>query len=328
MPLPYWARFFADLGGAIGSETASGRRTVAGLAVPVRSYAAAFAAAGVVRARSAVPVSPSDPYEYFRWLATIPAGTPVTLVNGTKEYKGVFLGCEHASYGPLAGVQVEKTSKNKTGGLSRWFPPETSTCIRLSDKEISAAKLPNKQGGKSVPSKQDIVSKNRFAQHFLGTTDAYEFVTSSRLECVIVGHTGLLRQEIKETVLASRPPQVAEFVQGTLQDVIRVRKFSGANDKYRTSVVYANGKALPEHFGDPGPAVVVFDGAAGFIRWRGHFRSSNWIVAIARPGRLADDAASLLNGEYLQNRIEGEFALDTPPVPAGTELTVFQTEAG
>jgi hypothetical protein len=142
LPLPYWAQFLADLGSAIAAETVPGKRTVAGLAVPVRSYAAAFVAAGVVRARSAMPVRHSDPQEYFRWLATLPVGTPVSLTVGRKEYKGVFLGCETTSHGRRAGVQVEKMLKGKTGGLSRWFPPEASTCIRLSDKEISAAKLP------------------------------------------------------------------------------------------------------------------------------------------------------------------------------------------
>jgi hypothetical protein len=173
-----------------------------------------------------------------------------------------------------------------------------------------------------------MANKHRFAQHFLGIADVYEFVTSSRVECVIVGHTGLLRQEVKDTVLAVRPSPTAELAQGTLQDVVRVSKFSGANDNYRSSVVYANGTALPERFGGSGPAVAIFDGAAGFLKWRENFRNSSWVVAVARSERLAGDAADLLNSEYLQNRVDDECELDTPLIPAGAECTVFQTEVG
>ncbi len=325
--LPYWAQFLVRLGSAIGAEAPPGVRTIAGVALPVRSYAAALAAAGVVAARSAVSVRSVDPYEHFEWLSTLPVGTPVRLTDGAKEYKGVFLGCEEMSYGPRAGVQVEKKVKG-IGGLARWFPPETATRIRQSDKEISVAKLPKKQGGRKVLTEKDIMSQNLFAQHFLGGADVYEFITSSRLECVIAGHTGLLRQEIKETAVASRSPQTGELAQGTLQDVLRVRKFSGINDSYRTSVIYANSKTLPELPGGGVPAVTIFDGASSFVKWRDSFRHSSWIVLIDRTERLASDGADLLNSEYLQYRIEGESVPETPPVPAGIELTIFKEETG
>lgn len=326
-PLPYWAQFLARLGSTIGAEAPPGVRTIAGLALPIRSYAAALAAAGVVAARSTVPVRPSDPYKYFEWLSKLPAGTAVCLTDGNREYKGIFLGFEATPYGPRVGVQVEKKVKG-IGGLKRWFPPEASTRIRQLDKEVSVAKLPKKQGGRRVLAEKEVVSKNRFAQHFLDNTDVYEFVISSRLECVIVGHIGLLRQEIKDTVFASRPPQTGELAQGTLQDIIRVRKFSGVNDSYRTGVIYSNSKTLPDHPGNSDPAVAIFDGAASFANWRDSFRSSSWIVLIDRTERLAGEAADLLNSEYLQYRIEVESTLDVRDVPAGVELTVFQEEAG
>jgi hypothetical protein len=325
-PLPYWAWFFTALGKAIGEQTQSEVRTIAGLAVPARPYAAALAAAGIVAARAAVPFGSSDPYKHFEWLSTLPAGTPVCLIESGKEYKGVFVGCTETSYGPRAGVQVEKNIKGAGGGMKRWFPPETATSIRESDKEISAAKLPKKQGGKTVLSEQDVIKQNRFVQHFLAEANIYEFITSSRLECVIAGHTGLLRQEIKETAFGSRPPHGGEMEQGALQDVLRVSKFSGARDSYRASVVYANSRTLPDLPGNVTPAVVVFDGAAGFLKWRDSFRHSSWIVLIDRTERLAADATDLLNIEYLQYRTEEGSLPETPPVPEGVELTVFQEE--
>ncbi len=270
--------------------------------MPTRSYAAALAATGVVSARAAVPVRPSDPHEYFKLLSTMPVGTAVCLTEGGREYRGVFLGCKDTSHGPRAGVQVEKKVK-KIGGLTRWFPPEFSTCIRHLDKDISAAKLPKKQTGKSALSREDIVNQNRFAQSLLDGADVCEFVTSSRLECVVAGHTGMLRQEIKDTAFASRRVQTENFVQGTLQEVLRVRKFSGVNDSYRTAVVYAHSSTLPELPDGSGPAVAVFDGAASLLKWRDNFRSSSWIALIDRTERSADEAADSLNSEYLQYRI-------------------------
>lgn len=212
--------------------------------------------------------------------------------------------------------------------MKRWFPPATAISIRDSDKEISAAKLPKKQGGKTVPLEQDVIKQNRFVQHFLAEANIYEFLTSSRLECVIAGHTGLLRQEIKEMAFGSRPPHGGEIEQGALQDVLRVSKFSGARDSYRASVVYANSSTLPDLPDDATPAIAIFDGAAGFLKWRDSFRNSNWVVLIDRTERLAADATDLLNMEYLQYRTEEEGLPEAPPVPDGVELTIFQEGTG
>lgn len=320
-PIPPWARFFVEVGESVGAQIAEDVRTVAGVVLPIRSYAAALAAAGVVAARSSTPVSPADPYEYFEWLASLPKGTAVCLRDGDRELRAVLLGCEETAYGPRVGVQVEKKVKG-CGGLRRWFPPDSCKRIRRLEKELCAADLPKAQSGRSVVAEKEIVERNRFAQAFLGDANICDFVACSRLECLIAGPVGVLRQEIKETTFATQATGTASPVEGTLQEILRVRKFSGVNDGYRTNAVYGNGGSAAEH--SPAPTVVVFDGAASFAKLRDDFRDSSWIVLIDQAERLADEAIDLLNGGYLQNRIEGSCGPDTPNVPAGVEMSIFQ----
>lgn len=318
--IPSWARFYVELGKIFGAEIDNDVRTVAGLILPIRSYAAALVAAGVVAARSTIPVNPADPYEYFKWLASLPKGTAVCLRDGDRELRAILLGCKETTYGPRVGVQVERKVKG-VGGLRRWFPPESCKRIRRLEKELIAANLPKAQSGRVV-AETEIVKQNRFAQAFLDDVDIYDFVMCSRLECLIAGPMGILREEIKKTTFAVRPTRTALPVEGTLQEILRVRKFSGVNDGYRTNVVHGNGESAAEHA--PAPAVVIFDGAASFAGLRDDFRDSSWIVLIDQAERLAEEAVELLNNEYLQNRIEGSRGPDAPDAPAGVEMSVFQ----
>ncbi len=325
-PLPYWARFFSDLGRAVAEDTNPGERTIAGVAVPARAYAAALAATGVASARAAIAVRPSDPGEYFGQFRGSPAGNVAFLTTESREYKGVFLGCEHKSFageplGIYAGIQVENGQR---GGLQRWFPPGDCKRLRVSEEKADACKLPARQGGRRVTSRDTIIQENRFAEYLLGGADLYEFVTNSRLECTIVGSASTLRQEIKDTPFAVRLPLSDTFVEGALQDVLRVQKFSGAKESYRSAVFSVSSTKPPELHGCSRPAVALFDGANSFLRWRDSFPESNWIVLLDRTERQFDEAACLLNRKYMQDRTGAEPELDAPEPPPGVEVTTFR----
>lgn len=86
----------------------------------------------------------------------------------------------------------------------------------------------------------------------------------------------VLRKEAQSTEFAARSSNGA-FVEGTLQEVLRVREFSSANQSYRSQVFSVNNRKLPGTAGRMKPAFAVFDGATGFLKWREKFRNSDWI---------------------------------------------------
>jgi hypothetical protein len=76
--LPAWARFFVDLGTALGARSnGDNRRVIVATATPTRAFAAPLCAAGIVRVRAEIPVA-TDPTTHFEYLTTLPQRTTVT----------------------------------------------------------------------------------------------------------------------------------------------------------------------------------------------------------------------------------------------------------
>jgi hypothetical protein len=248
------------------------------------------------------------------------------LASDSRQYTGVFLGCEPKFFageplGVYAGIQVENGTR---GGLQRWFPPGQSMRLRVTAEKAEPGKLPARQRGRRISSRETIAKENRFAERLLGGADLYEFVTNSRLDCTIVGSARTLRQEIEETPFAARPPRSGSFAEGTLQQVLRVWKTPGTKQNYRSALFSVSSNKTPEQYGYSRPAVALFDGANSFLRWRDSFPRSDWIVLLDRTERQFDEAASLLNRKYLQDRIHAECELGMPDPPPGVEVTTFR----
>ena len=67
----------------------------------------------------------------------------------------------------------------------------------------------------------------------LASADTLNFCTKTQLECVILGHTGILKHEITKIPFACSSLS-SDFKKGTLQDVLRVRKFMSKGEAYRS----------------------------------------------------------------------------------------------
>lgn len=311
--LPDWARFFISLGSAIGSDN-SKNRLVIGIAVPTRSYAVSLIAAGIVIARSAVPVNKLGAEEHFAYLRSLEVGTPVTFRSGIMKKKGFLVGCKPKE---LAGsiqecIGVQSQSKD-SGGLIEWFPPKRSLKIQVSQTAIN--RLPNRQKGRR------IVSREGFLENILGLSDVYEFALNSRFECAIVGNKNRLRQEIKETRFAIQVKK--GYFEGTLQDILRVRKLLGSEKGFRSDIYPSSGKKSPDLSKFGIPAIAIFDGALGFLKWRDYWRESKWVVLLDHTERGFMEAVDLLNQEYMY-RVDEEWRGRIPNRPRNVELIVFE----
>jgi len=174
--------------------------------------------------------------------------------------------------------------------------------------------LPKKQSG------YKIVNRKDFLDNLLPGVDTNVFALSSRLDCVIVGPTALIRREATDTGIAVKLSR--SFAKGTFQDLLRVRKFLQEGKAYRTDVYPVSGSRHPGA-GCASPAAVIFDGALAFLKWREYYPGLNWIVLLDRTGNNFWEGAGELNQDYIKNRISKGPNLDLPPVPAGIEMILY-----
>jgi len=103
-----------------------------------------------------------------------------------------------------------------------------------------------------------------------------------------------------------------------------VRKFMGEGKAYRTDVVAAQSENVPSLARDEVPHVTIFDGAAGFTKWHDYWCASHWLILLDSTESGFDEAARLLNTEYITNRIGDVGVSDVPAPPAGVELVFYR----
>ncbi|HEV7842648.1 MAG TPA: hypothetical protein VGO69_03085, partial [Pyrinomonadaceae bacterium] len=170
---------------------------------------------------------------------------------------------------------------------------------------------------------------------FLGEENVSDFAMRSRLDCLVVGRLSSLRQEITETSFRSYLStdsfldSTDESLVGTLLDILRVRKFMSEGKAYRTDAVAANSQNVPAVARNSTPSVVIFDGSAGFVKWRGCWRSSHWIAILDATEPNFNEAARALNAEYVDRLDDEEPDVDVPPTsPAGIEVVFYRERVG
>jgi hypothetical protein len=287
-------------------------RLVIGIASPIRSFAAALLAVGAVMQRAAIPTSTGDQEEHYEQLKMLPIGTAVALRDGDRKMKGIYIGSERRGWDnnmkDYIGVRISDKE-------TRWLPPNSALKIKILPNAIVS--LPKNRIGRR------IIERPGFLAKLLGEVDPCEFALGTRLDCLIIGNINRLRYEIKDTSFAMRHRD--KYVKGTLQDVLRVRKFLGSNDNsFRVDVYPATGRKIPNPDKWGVPELVIFDGATGFLKWRDYLRGSNWIVLLDKTEKLYDEAVHTMNQEYIQNSIEKEWFGDISSKPKSIELMIFE----
>lgn len=322
--LPEWASYFLFLGFFLSSQPKTDSRSIIGVALPTRAYAAALAATGVVYNRAVLSKHRVDVDTHFRSLCELPNGTPVTYLHGKRAQAGLLLGCTD-QFGERR--LIVQTRGPKSGTETHY--------VRAADAEkIQQAREGEQTKGPSeIPARRQtgqlITPASEFARSILGEESAKDLPHRSRLECCIIGHLSQLRTEITETEFAAYTGAGAaraanSWHAGTLQDILRVRKFMGGGKAYRTEVIAAQSSNVPSIAGEAEPHVTIFDGASGFTKWRDYWRSSQWLVLLDRTEPGFDEGARAINTEYITNRLGETESGDVPLPPAGVELVFYR----
>jgi len=306
-PLPEWGQRLLGLG-QWAVRTRSDEARVVALAVPSRGFAASLVGTGAVLA--AVPIqseSPDDPDAYFEMLATLPAGTPVTLREGVRKKRGILLGVRNHNGAPVLRVQVEHS---RGGGLTHALPPSLSLRVQPLAKDLTAGDLPKSQKGRKVVRRTDLL------ESLLPGLSAFEYAQRSQMHCVIVGNARLLRSDIAKTEIGARRPRRHAIRSGYFQDILRVRRFLPPSTDYKCEVLPVLKDSTEDEEVRQAP-LVLFDGAEGYLRWRHIWPQADWLVMLDRTARSFDDGVAGLVQEWTRRAddLTGEDFL----IPAGVE---------
>lgn len=331
--VPPWADFFLRVGQVLALQPWNQNRIVIGVAIPVRSFAASLSAAGAVVGYLKGNLE-SDLAAYFEFLCGLPIGTGVTVLRGDKhkglrQYPGVLAGLDEASIDSkdksvpkvkLIRIQISRSTmrESKAGGRVFMVDARRADTIRVLDSEeaITAQDLPATPVGVSVNAVSD------FSRRIIRGSTA-QYIAKSKVVCLIVGSPGTLGREINETTFGVGDSS-GGISEGTLGEVLKVRRFSRTRRQFHSEIFTAGSKWPPKKSVLGNPDVVIFDGAAGFMKWRDSFRESHLLILLDQTEPLFMEAVQRLNYEYSCRLDDDGLPNFFPEPPLGTELTFFR----
>ena len=287
--LPNWAKFFIDLGSAIASLNNTENHIVVGIAAPTRAYAACLLAAGYITTKFTLSEPKESAYAHFEQLCQLKKGTSLTYLCGNRKLRAKFDGTDVVNGNKRLRVQAFKDAVDL-------IPPEKALLINVARSRFKA--VPGKQKGKDIGYNRGLLSM------LMPRDDFCQYTASSRLVCVIVGRLKVLRQEITKTEFVFSVSEKPS--EGNLQEILRVRRFLGYNEAFRSAIYPVNRKKSIIAKEEETPSLVIFDGSSAFIKWRDSWRKSGWVALLDRTDLGFREAINILNQGYMNRLCQQE----------------------
>ena len=305
--LPEWAHFFLRLGHQLAVVPNDRHRIVVGVAIPTRAFACGLAATGIVLAKAGNETCTST--MQLQYIRSLKPGTPVHVrTDNNRKLRGVV-----EKFVELNGKQyiLIRTTKEEERGfaLDRY-----ASRITVSDRDVSLPR--HDQSGYLIE------SPGEFLQCCLGESLAKKHILDSSFETLLIGRKTVIKKEVSEIPFARRISTKSTVISGCLQEIVRVRQFSGAGKAYRTQCVSSSDTRPEKEIGEYSPPIVVFDGAIAYIKLGHKWQSAHQIALLDRTERQFADATELLNQNYAY-RLEGRFRFPIK-IPNGIEMMIYR----
>ena len=334
--VPDWFCSYLRLGAYLCRTSESDRRLVIAVAAPTRAYAAILTAAGLVVERLRTETRGVNSGDHIEMLRGVEKGTPVVIHAETSKTKGVFVGVRNNFYNGQAYVGVQVAGPGgRDGGLTTWLPPQLARNVAIVEAATGRPrKLPRE------PRIEELVRNQAFVSHFLPLDAQRLLATKSQAECTIVGPIGLLKREAAETAFAvprsgyaarravlqrtrTWVRETPRLAMGFLQDIVRVDRFCKNEETFRSTIVPST--TMPQVDGNES-SVVLFDGAAGYLKWRQCWPKAHFVLFLDRTEAHFVDAVNLINTGFASR--DGEDEIHDPAIlPPGVEAISYW-EAG
>ena len=309
--LPEWAYFFMRLGHQLVDIPCDKHRFVTGLAIPTRAFSSSLIGAGIVFAKAGTENYVDE--VRLQYIRNLEPGTSVHVRKSNGKFKGIVERFEENNGQTYIVIRITK-STSTTGSLKSILPLALyASKITVAHNDIS---LSGKQSGRRME------APSKFVQICLGKELAEEYIHSSSFEALIIGKKSVIQHEICDTPFICRDSSKSADVKGYLQEILRVRQFSGTNKSYRIECISSLNEALKKEIGRREPPIVIFDGAVAYIKHGHKWTTSHQIVLLDRTERQFSDATELLNQNYAYRSID-KFKFPIK-IPSGIEMMMYK----
>lgn len=302
-PIPLWARFFISLGAALSATHSPTRRIVAALSVPTPSFGAAFIALGRVLSEPISEPAKSAFDDHFDMLAALPKQTPLIYFNGEALYNGPLLGTVKHSGDDFVRMAIR-------GGA----------CMIPKGRCLLVEVQPESQTCKPVQHAVRLRNPKPFVGRFFSLAEHYRILCSTEKSVIIIGEKNRLRNELVHNQFAI--PDGPDHVEGVLQDLIRIAKFSSGGIGCRGDVyARSRGHAIQNGGSGTDSSLIILDGAVSHFRWAHEYLHCDSVSILSRTESEYGTAIDSANARYL-TRLDDCSLPGLIGPPAGIELMV------
>lgn len=291
LPIPDWARGLTQLGMSLRTvEPEPSEKAVVALALPLHYWAAAFLTLGYLLGTRRASGADHPAERHFRQLIELPCGSPVKLLHEGFHYDALIRGkCDDS---------VEVLFKKNDRPTRRVASSATLLIVTKANCQKVVFIEPEQFQG--VRDRGRVVSDSPdFLSALLPDGDVVGHCLGSRVEYIVVGDVGRLREEVFT-------PFMCREKEGCLQDALRIRNFSKPNQDHCGFVKAAMSRTNGETTDDPA-GIVIHDSAAAYLRHHSALKSPIEVILLDRSERTFAQAAEDISTRFasrLQKRLE------------------------
>lgn len=310
-PLPSWASFWIRVGKRVSNCPKKSERVVLAAAAPTGSHAAALTAAGVV-SETLSSGRDIDAKTHF-WTVVAPLDddlpAPVKILTEAGNIVETV----------LKGIEFdERGGEDRLKARVQWFKhqdkfvywDESRCLLPIEDADYEERTLLRRHSVDHHPG---------FVQALPWVESSAHYAFKSQPVCDICGHASHLERSFQETTF-TLPVADGEDPSGSLQDIVRVDRWTGKGEGHRARLVLPSDSNRAASF--ERAQVVIFDGVKSYLKLEQLWPESNQVIVLAHHDRSATQAADRLRRQLVQ----AKGLVDLVPrgdIPRGVELIAF-----
>ena len=303
--VPPWAWDLAVLGSWLGEWGPREVIPVVVVGLPGLPFASGLVAAGVVTTRAKVPRGGAgDPDDHWDQIVSLDPGSPVYLRLGSRVLDGIVQGSRRIAGEIRVAIEVEN---EKGGRTTRLIPLRGIQDVKVAPHPVT---LPARQKGKKLP------GVSPFVKAWFGLELGRSHVQDRRTNVIIVGSRARISRELSDRSLLFHHNGSGE-IRGTLGEILRPRDSTPKREGFASRLLSARNSATEKPW-LPRESVLVFDGAAAFLRARPRLMNRPTMVVLARGEARFSDALEVLH--QVAARSNQPLA---PPVPRSAAIEMF-----
>ncbi|EIJ78323.1 hypothetical protein PB1_12204 [Bacillus methanolicus PB1] len=309
-----WAYFYINVGKVFYDNLPTKAKARLVLTLPTRSYAGVCIAYGAILSSISDKVDDETINEHFQKIKGMEIGTSVIYRKQSRTYRGIYSGIEMVEGEERIRITIQE---KKAGNLTEILNRKQSLSVQIAtDKNFRLPKNP-------------IGRENRVSNFLKTGFKDYNYnrlLTLSQPQFYYIGRKKWVKDEAIDTEIAVYDSKKNEYIQGNLNELLRMKEFMGEQDSYQSHLLSSSAASHKFDLINFSPSTfTIFDGAISYLRWRERFKYTHSIIILDRTDTQFESALFELNDEYiLSQKMDKDFPMDIRLIPKGVEMMFWE----